>query len=683
MKKRLIYFLFTLVAAVSVSITGEAKEREVFNINRGWRFFSNSETGNDAPLLINLPHIWNYDALGGKRNYFRGIGNYLKEITIPSGWSGRRVFIKCYGANSISNLFVNGKHVGEHRGGYTAFAYDITDHLQFGKSNNFWIMVNNSPQTDVLPIAGDQNSYGGLFRDVELIVTGRDIVSLTDWGSDGVFVIQKNVGKERVDAEAVLKLNGVRDNNVTVAVTVTDANKVVAAEGTVRVKLNGRMTSEARIPFGIDNPRLWNGTDDPHLYNIHISVRGSGGLSDTLTLATGFRHVSVTPEGQFMLNGNPYKIKGVIATQDRAMAGTALTKYQVEEDFELITGMGANAVRIKGVCHHPEFYKLCDKHGILVWNDFPLMGASYLTDKAFIDTERFRDNGVKQAEEIIRQKFNHPSIVMWGIFSNLNLRGDNPVDYISFLNMGTKREDPSRLTVASSNEDGEINFITDLVCWDHHFGWREGMPSDIQIWKRQLQLNWNNIKSAVSYSAGASIYHQDDSLYRPSFAGNWHPERWQTRLHEEYYRYLKDDDFLWGIFIGNMFDYGAAGRVWGEGNGINDLGLVTFDRRYCKDAYYFYKANWNREEPFVYIAERRWRTRRRKRQNIKAYTNLPGAELFVNGVSQGTGKPENGTVIWTGVALEEGRNTVEVKSGTLSDAVSIDIQDRADRHRIM
>lgn len=681
MKKKILFSLVSMILLFLGAI--DVSGREVFNINRNWKFFSSTDISSDAALYVNLPHIWNHDALSGKRDYFRGMGNYHKEINIPNSWRGKRIFIRSYGANSISNVLINGKHIGEHRAGYTSFAYDITDHIQFGKNNSFWIIVNNSPQLDVLPVAGDQNSYGGLFRDIELVVTGRDIVSLTDYGSDGIYIKQKSVTRERVNAEALIMLNGVRDNNVTAVLTVTDSDNEPVTSESVKVRLNGRMTSEVNIPFGFDNPRLWDGEADPYMYNVQVKVLvGEGAVSDSVTIQTGFRSISTSPDGQFMLNGEPYKLKGVIVTQDRAMAGTAITKSQVEEDFDLITKMGANAVRIKGVCHHPEFYNLCDKYGILVWNDLPLMGAVYLTDRAFINTESFRANGLYQANEIIRQKYNHPSVVMWGLFSNMGTRGDSPIDYITKLNMSVKREDPSRLTVASSNDDGEINFITDLISWDHHFGWREGVPSDIQIWKRQLQLNWSNLKSAVSYSAGASIYHQSDTLAKPVFLSNWHPERWQTYLHEEYYKYLKNDNF-WGMFVGNMFDYGAAGRVWGEGNGINDYGIVTFDRRYCKDAYYFYKANWYVNDVFVYISERRWKLRKNKTQNIRVYTNMPEAELYINGISCGSEKAENGTIVWKGMELQEGNNIIEVRSGKLFDKTNIEISKPNDNNTIM
>ncbi|MCC8035075.1 MAG: glycoside hydrolase family 2 protein, partial [Rikenellaceae bacterium] len=428
-----------------------------------------------------------------------------------------------------------------------------------------------------------------------------------------------------------------------------------------------------KIPWAFYLPRRWNGVDDPYRYSVSLTIQADGGITDSLTVKTGFRRVEISPEGGLLLNGRPYPVRGVAVTQDRASVGPVLGRDQVAEDFETVTEMGANAIRVLGVMHHPWFYELCDRYGMLVWQDFPLLGSVYFADNAFPNTESFRDNGMQQAGEIIRQLYNRPSVVMWGIFSNMHQRGENPVDYISNLNLMTKREDPSRLTVCSSNEDGEVNFITDLVVFDHHFGWRSGIPSDIQIWRRQFQLGWQNIHAGVTWSAGASIYHQGDSLRRPNFLGGYHPERWQTHLHEQYYKYLHGDKMFWGLFAGNMFDYGAAGRTWGEGTGINDLGLVTFDRRYRKDAYYYFKANWNPYDPFVYIAERRWNRRSTKRQDIRAYTSRPEAELFINGIPAGTARTELGIVLWKGIELEEGPNTIEVRSGELSDRITVTV----------
>ena len=663
------YIIAILVFMASLPLAG----REVYNINGGWKFFNGRATSSDGAQVVSLPHTWNSDATAGNDFYYRGTGNYLKDIEVPSAWSDRRVFIKGYGANSVATVFVNGRLAGEHRGGYTAFCFEITALLRPGAKNYFRVVVNNSAQLDVLPTAGDMNVYGGLFRDVELIVTGKDVISLTDNASDGVYVKQKKVSWQRVEAEASVRIAGSRDAHVQAQVAVVSSQGDTVAVNSVRVKMAAGQTVAAAVPFAFDNPRLWNGREDPHMYRVTVAVMDGKTELDKVTVPAGFRFFSADPAKGFSLNGEAYPLRGVIVHQDRPLVANVLTAGQIEEDMALIVGMGANAVRTEGVAHHPYFYELCDREGILVWSDFPLMGEAYLTDKDFVNTASFRANGLAQATDIVRQQYNHPSVVMWGVFSNVHMRDDDPTAYIRELNAFAKREDPSRLTAASSNSDGEINFITDLVCWDHHFGWREGRPSDINVWKRQFRSNWAQLRSAVSYGGGASIYHQGPARTRPAWDGNWHPEQWQTHLHETYYANLNDDAMFWGVFVSNMFDYGAVGRDWGDNKGVNDMGMVTYDRKDCKDAYYFYKANWNDESPFVYIAERRWNKRPSPLQDIKFYSNLEEAELFVNGFSQGRKEARDGTFVWNGVRLKEGVNLVEARAGDQRDFTRVEI----------
>ena len=655
-----------------------AAGREVYNLNGGWKFFTGRATTSDNARTVTLPRTWNSDATAGNDDYYRGTGNYLREVSVPAEWSGRRVFIKGYGANSIATVFVNGRLAGEHRGGYTAFCFEITGLLRMGAANYFRIVVNNSPQLDVLPTAGDHNVYGGLFRDVELIVTGQDAISPTDNASDGVYIKQKNISRQRVEAEAEVKIAGSRDANLHARLTVVSAEGDTVAVNGIRVRTSAGREATVAIPFAFDNPRLWDGRKDPHLYTVGIELTDGENVLDAVAVETGFRTVSADPASGFFLNGEPYQLRGVVAHQDRPLSANVLTLAQVGEDVEMIAGMGANAVRVWGMAHHPEFYHLCDRAGILVWSDFPFVGEAYLTDKAFVDTQSFRENGIAQATDIIRQQYNHPSVVIWGIFSNVHMRNDNPVPFIRQLDALARSEDPSRLTAASSNADGELNFITDLVCWQHHFGWQEGQPADINIWKRPFLARWRNLRSAVSYGAGASIHHQGPADKRPDHNGNWHPEQWQTCLHEAYYENLKSDSIFWGTFICNMFDYGAVGRDWGEDNGVNDMGLVTFDRKERKDAYFFYKANWNDHSPFVYIAERRRNKRSDPVQDIKFYTNIDEAELFVNGFSQGRKEAVNGTTVWEGVALKEGVNLIEARAGDQRDFTRIEIRSGAD-----
>jgi len=317
-----------------------------------------------------------------------------------------------------------------------------------------------------------------------------------------------------------------------------------------------------------------------------------------------------------------------------------------------------------GVPHHPSFYSMCDRAGILVWSDLPLQGSNFFTDRQFVPSKNFMENGRQQAREIIDRQWNNPSVVMWGIFSNLNLRGDSPISYVRELNGMVKSYDPSRLTVASSNQDGELNFITDLIVWDHHLGWKEGEPADISLWLKQLYTNWSSLLSAVSYGAGASTLQQEESPSRPVWNSNRHPEQWQTFLHSEYLTHLRGAA-LWGIFV-DLFDWGWAAYDYGRDAGVCDMGLVAFDHRERKDAFYLYKANWNLTEPFIHLADKRLAERSGKTQTIRAFTNRTEAELFVDGISRGVVQAVNGMAVWN-VQLPAGVSMLEVRAGEVRD----------------
>lgn len=672
-----------IMIVAALLFAGQALAREVVNINRNWRFFSNIERRtSDGAQTVNLPHTWNNDALSGKEDYFRGLGNYMKDIAVPQAWQNKRVFIRFGGAGTVANLFINGRHVGEHRGGYTAFTFEITNFLKYGESNTFWVIVNNSSQLDVLPTAGDINIYGGLYRDVELIVADASMISVRDNGSDGVCLVQRAVSQEKAEVDAKVKIDGLPDRTLTVNLAVTTPRQDTVLRRSVRYKVPGSGQGTVVIPFDIERPILWDGMENPYLYDVKVEVADGDVSSDRITIPMGLRYFSVDPRQGFMLNGRPYRIHGVISYEDRAGAGNAVTGYQMKEDLDIIAEMGANAIRTAAYPHNRTFYEECDRRGFLVWCDLPFIGPAYMTDMAYIDTPGFKANGRQQLTEMIRQRCNNASIFAWGIFSRLNERGDSPVQYVRDLNRLAREEDPTRMTVATSNADGPINFVTDLVVWDHGFGWIEGQPSDVRLWGDNLRANWSNLRSGISYGAGASIYHQSDSLYRPSFMGNWHPERWQTHLHEQYFSYVDTTPWLWGWFVRNMFDYGAAARTWGEGTGTEDSGLVTFDRKYRKDAYYFYKANWNRSDPFVYIAERRWDKRSQGGQKIRVYSNQSEVELFVNGMSQGTRTGVNATFEWDNVPLREGSNSVEARAAGSTDNINIDIAVDVLNHKI-
>lgn len=663
-----------IVAVVLTMLSLSTQARDIYSLNRGWTFFTGQATVVEQGVEVNLPHTWNNDAISGKSDYYRGIGNYSRTIDIPSTWSRRRLFVRVLGANTVTDLFVNGRYVGEHRGGSSAFTFEITDFVRFGSGNDLRLVVNNAPRLDVMPTAGEANCYGGLYRGVELIVTDVYTVSPLVDGSDGVWIIQQKVSSDRVEAEAHISLTGSTriPSQSRVELKVYDADDVAVTDNIVDIDANNETL--VKIPFVIEHPTLWQGTVNPYQYRVDVKLTAGDRIVDSLSVATGFRTCAVDSKRGFLLNGVRYPLRGVVLHRDRMMFGSAMTPLQIEEDFRLLTQMGANAVRVAGGQHSEYFYSLCDDAGIIVWSEIPFMGQAYFTDSQYINTEAFRADGVKQLHEMVMQLYNHPSVAFWGLFSNLSYRGDDPTDYVRTLNTEVKSIDPSRVTVAVSNQDGELNFITDAIVFDHSFGWKSGSPDDVGIWAERFHKQWNNLCAGITYAAGGSIFQQDGKLERPKVEGSWHPEGWQTYFHERYLDKIGADSLLFGIFVGNLFDYGAVGRTWGEGKGTNDCGLVTFDRKDCKDAYFLYKARWSDDEPFVHIVGRRYESRAERMQTIKVYSNQAEVELVLNDFPVSTKTSVNGMFVWPNVELNTGINRIEVRSGWATDKASVYIE---------
>ncbi|MBO7300870.1 MAG: glycoside hydrolase family 2 protein [Tidjanibacter sp.] len=667
MRKLATRYLLLVVALLHFAPTLSA--RETYTLNRDWKFFTYSE---DFSTIVNLPHQWNSDALGGKLDYYRGTGNYLRYVDFREEWKGKRLYLRFGGANLVTDVLVNGRHIGRHEGGSSSFTFEITDHINFNGRDLLWIIVDNGHNTEVMPTAGNEISYGGLFREVSLIIEEPTHISLDHYSSNGVYIHTKSIDKEVVKGEVEVRISSQSAQTAQLALSIKDSEGAEVHTATQKVRTQKGSTATF-IPFEIKNPRLWNGTIDPALYTFNLTLSVGGEKCDEVGAQSGFRHIAVGSEG-FLLNGEKYPIRGVLLHRDRALSGMAVTEREVMEDIEFVCEMGANAIRVVGGSHHPTFYRICNTLGIVVINDLPFMGATTRNGKGFFNTENFRNNGKEQLCEMVYQNYNYPSVVAWNLFSELETRGENPADYIRTLHSLAKRLDHTRLTSGWSNQDGEINFITDLVVWSHSFGWMEGMPNDIAVWQEQLHSvpEWNAIHSAVSYKCGGNIFHQSDLLEKPLSSSSWHPERWQTYFHETYLSSLSADDNFWGIFVDGLFDYASVDTHRSAG-GVCDMGLVSFNRQARKDAFYLYKALWNDSEDFLHIAERRWGRRSNTQQTIKVYTSLPEAELTINGEFLGAKECENGCVVWENVTLRRGTNSVEVTSRGITDRITIEI----------
>ena len=641
-------------------------QRQDILLNNDWNFRFSHQVQKGTGVRVDLPHTWNaQDALSGKIDYKRGIGNYEKNLFIRPEWKGKRLFIRFEGVNNIADVFINRRHIGEHRGGYGAFIFEITGKVEYGKENSILVRVNNGEQLDIMPLVGDFNFYGGIYRDVHLLITDETCISPLDYASPGVRLIQDSVSHKYAKVRAVVDLSngGSSNREVELNVRLLDGQRVVK-EGTKNVNLSGNEVMQQELTFEIDQPHLWNGRQDPFLYQAEVTLFRNGQMVDRVTQPLGLRFYRIDPDKGFFLNGKHLPLQGVCRHQDRSEVGNALRPQHHEEDAALMLEMGVNAVRL---AHYPQatyFYDLMDKNGIIVWAEIPFVGPGGYNDKGFVDLSAFRANGKEQLKELIRQHYNHPSICVWGVFNELTELGDNPIEYIKELNVLAHQEDTTRPTTSASNQMGDLNFITDAIAWNRYDGWYGGTPADLGKWLDRMHKDHPEICIAISeYGAGASIYHQQDSLVKTVPTSWWHPENWQTYYHIENWKTISSRPYVWGSFVWNMFDFGAAHRTEGDRPGINDKGLVTFDRKVRKDAFYFYKANWNREEPMLYLTGKRNTVRTQRLQTITAFTNLSGAELFVNGKSYGKAIPDSYAILeWKNVELEPGENEIKVVS---------------------
>ena len=610
--KRYIATLLLLAACASV------QAREVFPLNEGWRFFFKSENSSDNARHVTLPHTWNTDT--GACGYFlETTANYQNDMYVPAEWASKRLFVKFYGVQNVADLFVNGYHVGAHRGGSTAFTFEITDKIRFGEDNALLVVVSNNSRDDVIPASTDMNLYGGIYREAELILTGKTAVSPLHLGSEGVLVRQNSVTSALVEGEAEIYLTSAGESTcmLTLDITAPDGRKVFTKRQ--KTRLDGRPVV---IPFSIADPQLWS-PSSPALYRVTASI-GEETVTDSVTVRTGFRNIQVTTAGGLTINGERIPVHGVTLYHDNAISGGAVLAQDYDADLQQIRDLGANALRSAVMPHAQYLYDRCDEQGLLVWVDSPLHRSSFLGDVAYFATPQFEQNGIQQLQEIIAQNYNHPSVVMWGIFSRLWMRGDDVTPYLRRLNDTAHAMDRSRPTVACSDQNGGLNFITDLIVWRQDVGWRKGSTDDVAVWRNQLQKNWSNLRSGVCYGGSGFIGHKSYTA-QAAPRSNWMPEERQTRFHEEYVKNLQNDSLFWGTWINNMFDYGSARRPYG----INGEGLVTIDRRERKDAYYLYRALWNERKPTLHIVDKRRSLRDRNRQAFSVYSSVGAPTLFV------------------------------------------------------
>ncbi len=646
--------------------------RSDINLDLGWRFIRQDVGG--APTngfddskwtSLDLPHTWNnLDGQDGGNGYYRGIGWYRRHFMVDASAAGRRLFLKFDGANIVSDVYVNGNLVGEHQGGFAAFVYDVTTNLNVGGDNVIAVKVNNAVNPNVPPLSADFTFFGGLYRDVHLLITDPVHISPLDYGSPGIYLQPTGVSSNSANLQVTTIVSNASPELAVVAlrVVITDAaTNIVAALKSVSILPAGSVSNIVTSTI-IANPHLWNGVADPYLYQAYVEIYNGPNLTDVVKQPLGLYSFNIDPTNGFFLNGKSYDVHGVCMHQDFFNLGWALTDAQRQTNFALLKELGVTGVRLAHYQHAEGTYQLADASGILLWTEVPLVnnvnsGAAFLA------------NAQQQLRELIRQNYNHPSIFCWGVFNEITLGtdpvgGDNPLrnSVVSNLVQLVAQEDTTRLSVGAtlaSNGDA-TSWMPQIIGFNEYFGWYQIPTPGIGDWAdARHAAHPTNCFAISEYGAGASIYqHSENPVTKPGLTGApFHPEEWQNLVHEANWPMMKARPFLWGKFLWNMFDFAVDGRDEGGVPGRNDKGIATYDRLVRKDVFYYYKANWT-TNPMVYITGHTFTNRLMNGVTAKVYANCDAVELFVNSTSQGSRTGTNCIFTWP-ITLGMGSNSVQ------------------------
>lgn len=616
--------------------------RQVIVFNENWTF---TKPGN-TPIPVRLPHTWNaQDGQDGGNDYWRGTAVYEKEFFRPD-WFGE-IVLEFAGAAMSADVFVNGAQLAHHDGGYSTFRVNITDALVPG-NNKVTVSVDNSENDRVYPQKADFTFYGGLYRDVQLLLLPPEHFEVCKDGTPGIKVTPVVKGSA---AEVTVETwqNG---------------------EGTVSFRFGDEVyTAESRnghasVTFPIENVHLWDGVNDPYLYSIEAQFG-----EDVIAARFGCRSFSFDPEKGFLLNGHSYPLRGVSRHQDFLGVGNAITLQEQTLDMELIREIGANTIRLAHYQHAQEFYDLCDEYGMIVWAEIP-----YITEHM----PNGRQNTLDQMRELITQCYNHPSIVCWGLSNEVAVHGitEDLMQNHILLNDLCHEMDKTRPTTMAHpfmlEHESPLIQITDIGSYNLYFGWYMGtLEQNDSFFDEYHEKYPKRIMGFSEYGADANVRFQTAHPEQGDYS-----EQYQCLYHESLLGTIRRHPWMWATHLWNMFDFAADGRDEGGAHGLNQKGLVTFDRKIKKDAFYLYKATWNKEEPFVHICGRRYVDRTEQETEVRVYSNQHQVTLMVDG--QKVDELEGETVFVFKLPIS-GRHTVKAVADSCQDEITVCKVDRPNK----
>ena len=596
----------------------------------------------EAYASVALPHTWNaLDGQDGGNDYWRGIGTY--QIELPNPTEGKKQYIELKGANHVATVYCNGRELGTHKGGFSTFRFNLTPAMK-PEGNVLTVVVSNA-KSDIYPQNADFTFYGGLYRDVNFVEVADAHFDLLKEGTDGVFVTPHAAGKTRVD------LFPVNAAGCTVKVVLKDAEDNVAAEG------QADAADHTVVKLDVKEPHLWNGMADPYCYTCEASIEKDGEVQDCVAVTYGYRGFHVDPENGFFLNGKSCPLHGVSRHQDRQDKGWAISREDHEEDIALIKEIGANTIRLAHYQHDQYFYDLCDHTGFVLWAEIPFISS-------FIPGQAAYENTISQMTELISQNYNHPSIFFWGISNEITISGETEALYrnLTDLHALCKKLDPTRLTtmaeVSMVPMTSEHVYITDVLSYNHYFGWYVGDVEDNGPWLDKFHaLNPDRPLGVSEYGSEAIL-----KWHTTTPENHDYTEEYAAYYHHEMLKTFATRPYLWSTHVWNMFDFAADARDEGGVQGRNNKGLVTYDRKTKKDAFYIYQAYWT-TEPMIHVCGERFVDRAPEERIVTVYTNCPNVTLVVNGEEVATKDAVDHAVVFENVALNDGDNTVTATCG--------------------
>lgn len=621
------------------------------NLNQGWKFsklkgqsIENPQETDEAFDIVDLPHTWYQN-----EDPYRGLSVYVKEVDVHE-YTDKKLFLEIEAADHTVKAYVNGIYLGIHKGGYSRIRYAIPKECISQGKLDFHLYVDNGIVKDVSPLAGDFTIFGGIYRNVNLIIAEETHFDYTYFGTDGVIVytdvMEDGAGELFLEPHVIL-------NN---------ANKteiyyiVYGPDGSIAAEAKEHEFSKKKLI--LPDVQLWNGKKGQPLYTIQAELREEGRIVDKMEIVTGFRKIRIDSDKGFFLNGEHTRLLGVAKHQDTAEKFNAVEKEDVFKDFDIIKEVGANAVRLSHYQHSQTAYDCCDKGGFITWAEIPMLKMT--------EDKELQENAKLQLTELIIQNIHHPSICFWGIQNEVAMFRDCEFVHqnVRELYNLAKKLDPERIVTCANlyplKGKSMLNHLTDMVGYNIYFGWYYGKMEDYGAFLDKLHESLPKMPLGVSeYGVDTAVWlHSETPMVKD------YSEEFQALFHETVYPILESKEYLWGSFIWNMFDFSSSRRNEGGQKFINAKGLVTYDRKTKKDAFYYYKAKWS-ETPFIHICERRFEKRSIEKLNIKVYTNQKEAMLF-NGQEKlmSVENNGNGTILFPNVPLENGKNVFCVKTVT-------------------